>query len=591
MKKLMNILLPASMVLGLTTPLYAQEEAFAEVSETTSSTETTVSTKDELVKAVTDAKDGTTIKLTQNIELSEKLNIVANKNITIDLNGKNLTLKKGSNTVLMNVTNSDGKGAPELLLTDSAAVKGKIESSENASMICVRKGAKVVTRNVNLVFSDENHDASNSAIQLQGELKVETGSNISSTEGGIFILQEGSKLDVYDGNIVAEYYAVTGNGSAGYGNTVININGGTLKANNGAGIFHPQNATLTLNGGTITGLTGVQMCAGNLVVPETSTVKVIATGEDDRANKTGDGNIDDGRAISLISRKSGYDGTPTAHIAGGTFVSQNEKIKDTILAYSWDNSTNQSSDWTGAAEKTTVSGGEFNKPFDAEFVKEKTSFLAVDGTYYVATGDTLNNLIANADESIVILKNITNVNVPGGVKVENQSGSDVTVNGTVVGNDETITTPAPSTGGGSSTVKLNPVYRAYNPNNGEHLYTLDEKEYKHLASIGWDAEGVAFMAETEKNGQALYRVYNPNSGLHHYTTDETEKNTLVSLGWYDEKVAWYTNKKPQSAPVYRVYNINDGNHHYTMSKQEKDALVTLGWQFEGIAFRTAPIEK
>ena len=153
--------------------------------------------------------------------------------------------------------------------------------------------------------------------------------------------------------------------------------------------------------------------------------------------------------------------------------------------------------------------------------------------------------------------------------------------------------PAPNSGSGSggATVKLNPVYRAYNPNNGEHLYTLDEKEYKHVASVGWDAEGVAFMAEEEKNGQALYRVYNPNSGLHHYTLDEKEKNTLVSLGWHDEKVAWYTSKKPQSAPVFRVYNPNDGNHHYTMNKQEKDVLVSLGWQDEGLAFRTAPIEK
>ena len=146
-------------------------------------------------------------------------------------------------------------------------------------------------------------------------------------------------------------------------------------------------------------------------------------------------------------------------------------------------------------------------------------------------------------------------------------------------------------GSGGATVKLNPVYRAYNPNNGEHLYTVDEKEYKHVASVGWDAEGVAFMAEEEKNGQALYRVYNPNSGLHHYTLDEKEKNTLVSFGWHDEKVAWYTSKKPQSAPVYRVYNPNDGNHHYTMNKQEKDVLVSYGWQDEGIAFRTAPIEK
>lgn len=148
-----------------------------------------------------------------------------------------------------------------------------------------------------------------------------------------------------------------------------------------------------------------------------------------------------------------------------------------------------------------------------------------------------------------------------------------------------------SGGGGGSTQKLNKVYRAYNPNNGEHLYTLDEKEFKHVTSLGWHDEGVAFMAETEKNGQALYRVYNPNSGLHHYTTDENEKNTLISLGWNEEGIAWYASNKPQSAPVYRVYNPNDGQHHYTVDGHEKDVLVSLGWTYEGIAFKTAPIEK
>ena len=189
-----------------------------------------------------------------------------------------------------------------------------------------------------------------------------------------------------------------------------------------------------------------------------------------------------------------------------------------------------------------------------------------------------------ADGSVANKDNATSTTVQENEVVNKQE---------VTANKPVEVQPAPNSGSGSggATVKLNPVYRAYNPNNGEHLYTVDEKEYKHVASVGWDAEGVAFMAEEEKNGQALYRVYNPNSGLHHYTLDEKEKNTLVALGWRDEKVAWYTSKKPQSAPVFRVYNPNDGNHHYTMNKQEKDFLVSFGWQDEGLAFRTAPIEK
>ncbi len=248
----------------------------------------------------------------------------------------------------------------------------------------------------------------------------------------------------------------------------------------------------------------------------------------------------------------------------------------------------------------------------ADVMAQKKGYFGADGN--VANKD--NATSTTVQENEVVNKQEVTANKPvevqpapnsgsgsGGatVKVANKdNATSTTVQENEVVNKQEVTAnkpvevqPAPNSGSGSggATVKLNPVYRAYNPNNGEHLYTVDEKEYKHVASVGWDAEGVAFMAEEEKNGQALYRVYNPNSGLHHYTLDEKEKNTLVSLGWHDEKVAWYTSKKPQSAPVFRVYNPNDGNHHYTMNKQEKDVLVSYGWQNEGIAFRTAPIEK
>ena len=592
MKKTFNLLLSASMVLGLASPIYAQEGTFVEVAETkAAATVKEVSTADALVNAITNANSGDTIKLTGSITLSDTLNIqiTANKKVTLDLNGKSLVLPENVDKALMNIS-VNGEGTSELDLTDSSNRQGKIESAGNASAICVGKGVKMVTRNINIVFSDKTEgeaNAANLAFKVEGELTVEAGTNISSTEGGIYILGQSAKLIFNDGNIDSQYYAVSGNGSEGKSGTNITINGGALKASSGAGIYHPQDGKLTLNGGTITGLTGVQMCAGQLNVPENSTVKVIATGEDDRANKEeNDGNIDDGRAVSLIDRNY-PGGAPKANIAGGSFVS--EKTDESILAYSWNSDKKEASEWTGAKDNTTVSGGEFNKPFNEEFVKT-ASFLSVDGTYYAANEATLKNLVANAEESIVILKNVKQLTgVPGGVKVENKTENKVTVNGTEISKDQTINIP--TSNGGGATVKLNPVYRAYNPNNGEHLYTLDEKEYKHVASVGWDAEGVAFMAEEEKNGQALYRVYNPNSGLHHYTLDEKEKNTLVALGWRDEKVAWYTSKKPQSAPVFRVYNPNDGNHHYTMNKQEKDVLVSYGWQDEGLAFRTAPIEK
>ena len=136
----------------------------------------------------------------------------------------------------------------------------------------------------------------------------------------------------------------------------------------------------------------------------------------------------------------------------------------------------------------------------------------------------------------------------------------------------------------------NAVYRAYNPYNGEHLYTTNYQEFKVITKNGWDDEGIAFMSESKEKGQAVYRVYNPNSGLHHYTTNANEKNALVSLGWNDEGVAFYTSKNPKDTPVYRVYNGNDGNHHYTMNANEALALISMGWKNEGIAFLTAPMK-
>ncbi|MDO4664480.1 MAG: GLUG motif-containing protein, partial [Erysipelotrichaceae bacterium] len=156
-------------------------------------------------------------------------------------------------------------------------------------------------------------------------------------------------------------------------------------------------------------------------------------------------------------------------------------------------------------------------------------------------------------------------------------------------------TPSGGGGGGSSTsgtqfVK-NAVYRAYNPNSGEHFYTPNYDEFKYITSIGWNDEGIACMTETKTSGHTLYRLYNLNSGLHHYTLDENEKNVLVSLGWKDEDVAWYTSKNENDPAVYRLYNLNDGQHHYTMDVKERDTLVKLGWAYEGVGYHTSPIKK
>jgi hypothetical protein len=79
---------------------------------------------------------------------------------------------------------------------------------------------------------------------------------------------------------------------------------------------------------------------------------------------------------------------------------------------------------------------------------------------------------------------------------------------------------------------------------------------------------------------AVYRLYNRNTGEHLYTSSGAEKDHLVSVGWRDEGIGWYG--AVSGDPVYRVYNPNarGGDHYYTVSKAEADGLVALGWQMD-----------
>ena len=137
---------------------------------------------------------------------------------------------------------------------------------------------------------------------------------------------------------------------------------------------------------------------------------------------------------------------------------------------------------------------------------------------------------------------------------------------------------------------LSPVFRLYNPNSGEHFYTLSEVERDTLMRLTWKYEGVNWYINQSEDGAPLFRLYNPNTGDHHYTLDSNERDTLVNVGWKDEGVAWSTDPK-QTTRVYRLYNPNEkraGTHHYTTDAGEYETLARLGWRQEGTAFFALP---
>lgn len=126
------------------------------------------------------------------------------------------------------------------------------------------------------------------------------------------------------------------------------------------------------------------------------------------------------------------------------------------------------------------------------------------------------------------------------------------------------------------------LYRAYNPNTGEHLYTQNQNEIPSVVRAGWRNEGTAWKAPDR--GAEVYRLFNPNNGGDHfYSSNAAERDHLKKVGWRYEGVSWHSGGK---TPVYRLYNPNakSGTHHYTLNVAERNMLTKAGWRSEGVAF-------
>ena len=119
------------------------------------------------------------------------------------------------------------------------------------------------------------------------------------------------------------------------------------------------------------------------------------------------------------------------------------------------------------------------------------------------------------------------------------------------------------------------IYRLYNPNTGDHLYTQSYDEARNCQDNGWKSEGITWISPS--SGQMVIRLVNP-SGLHHYAADPDEINGLKQLGWQTEGAAFYSGGH---RPIYRMYNPGDGGHILSADRAEHDALTKAGWVCEG----------
>ncbi len=193
-------------------------------------------------------------------------------------------------------------------------------------------------------------------------------------------------LEISGGTISGTTYGLSGNGSSSY--SKVTISGGTITSDFIA-IYHPEMGDIEISGGTITGVyAGIQLIAGTLkitggTITATATAEEVAGNANSVENKTGDGAIADGAAVSIINR-SGYgatqsDGTATTSyesvtISGGTITSASGV--DAVNAYTY--SSNAA---TPTTENVSVTGGTYSSDVSAYVdTTSSTAIVSDDGS-------------------------------------------------------------------------------------------------------------------------------------------------------------------------------------------------------------------
>lgn len=118
----------------------------------------------------------------------------------------------------------------------------------------------------------------------------------------------------------------------------------------------------------------------------------------------------------------------------------------------------------------------------------------------------------------------------------------------------------------------NPVYRLFNPSNGDHLYTKSIDEVTSaVKNDGYKFEGIGFMEPKSGNSLvSVHRFYQPSTGNHFYTASLPEKNDVMRTDYRYEGVAFNAacfggceNRANETVNIHRFYNGRD--HFYSIT--------------------------
>lgn len=244
-----------------------------------------------LADAIAAAKAGETVTLLTNVHIKGCIEIKTA--MTIDFAGYTLS--------------SDSSGLD--IYADLTLKNGTLNA--NTWGIWIQDGAEVNIAKDMTINADLDTDRTNAAA-----VTVVGGANGKS-----------SVLNM-EGTVTARNnFAVSGNGSVGMGNVIINIKDGAKISSTDTAVYMPNTLQLNISGGEITGTTGVYIKSG---VTNITGGTITATGDENPYEYINGGAVSTGQAV-VIDKCAYPGGAPQVTITGGDFIA--EKAANAIGSY------------------------------------------------------------------------------------------------------------------------------------------------------------------------------------------------------------------------------------------------------------------
>lgn len=335
--------------------------------------------------AISKAPAGSTVILLNDCE-EGNLGPSVSKNVTIDLNGKNLVFQSITVDIHGNLTIKDsGNG-------------GTYNGTYVDYSVRVKRGSVFNLESGTLTNTSTDPRTSNVVVWVEGGTAKKPAASTANIKGGkietkgtpVFVRDPGATVNVSGGELVGSGLAcIAGNGSEGMGGTTINVSGGTLTAkpydatSAACGIYHPNEGTLNITGGTINVAdgVGVLMRGGEMTM---TGGEINATGDASRTGTVGDARQIIGVSGVIFDRDANYPAVATTSIK----IDGEAKVGGAKAAVELINDNNVADAKSAFKLKGGTYSSDISALLDENSVAEEKDGVYVVTTYYAQVGET-----------------------------------------------------------------------------------------------------------------------------------------------------------------------------------------------------------